>query len=79
MDDIKDKDKDKKDENLSRQQDETGTDGDDLAVDEHSDYKPVDRFDLRPSTICRACIRTGSSIMRAMLFSSVLFHISRMV
>ena len=45
MDDIKDKDKDKKDENLSRQQDETGTDGDDLAVDEHSDYKPVDRFD----------------------------------
>lgn len=45
MDDIKDKDKDKKDENLSRQQDETGTDGDDLTVDEHSDYKPVDRFD----------------------------------
>ena len=45
MDDIKDKDKDKKDEELSRQQDETGTDGDDLAVDEHSDYKPVDRFD----------------------------------
>ena len=45
MDDIKDKDKDNKDENLSRQQDETGTDGDDLAVDEHSDYKPVDRFD----------------------------------
>ena len=45
MDHIKDKDKDKKDENLSRQQDETGTDGDDLAVDEHSDYKPVDRFD----------------------------------
>lgn len=45
MDDIKDKDKDKKDENLSRQQDETGADGDDLAVDEHSDYKPVDRFD----------------------------------
>ena len=45
MDDIKDKEKDKKDENLSRQQDETGTDGDDLAVDEHSDYKPVDRFD----------------------------------
>ena len=45
MDDIKDKDKDKKDEELSRQQDETGTDGDDLTVDEHSDYKPVDRFD----------------------------------
>ncbi|WP_288920303.1 DNA gyrase/topoisomerase IV subunit A [uncultured Prevotella sp.] len=45
MDDIKDKDKDKKDEELSRQQDGTGADGDDLTVDEHSDYKPVDRFD----------------------------------
>ena len=45
MDDIKDKDKNKKDEELSRQQDETGADGDDLTVDEHSDYKPVDRFD----------------------------------
>ena len=45
MDDIKDKDKNKKDEKLSRQQDETGADGDDLTVDEHSDYKPVDRFD----------------------------------
>ena len=45
MDDIKDKDKNKKDEKLSRQQDGTGADGDDLTVDEHSDYKPVDRFD----------------------------------
>ena len=45
MDDIKDKDKDKKDKELSNQQDETSADGDDLAVDEHSDYKPADRFD----------------------------------